>query len=219
MNYKSIIYSLIIAALGFAACQKDDLKQDVSLNEPFDPTWGTGDSIPIYSKFYIKGKFDSVYTAYQDSLQGFKSTVDSISYGPCDTNKNVVGQITTLKDTLTGEGFEIKILSCLINSADSVMNKEEIYERTYPYGSSALTKLTEGVEISWTDKTGTTWTSRRGTGAAENFSFQFLEVLDHDPADSLSDEYVKGHMDLYLYNGSESVRIENTEFSLRIGKY
>lgn len=218
---KSTIFICFLLAMmaGVVACQKDDLKQDASLNEPFDATWGKGDTVKIQRRFYLKAKIDTVLLAIQDSTLKFGAYVDSVGYGDCmDTNK-IVGQIAGIRDSITGHGFEFKILSCMEKSADSLKNKATIQKRTYAYGSSNVFNSLEGVEVKWTDKNGKVWQSLPGTGAQQNFSFQIAEVKDHDTGDTLSDAYVFGRLDLQLYNGIESIRVENGEFFMRIGKF
>jgi len=217
-NLRIVAY-LLASFVVVTACQEDNLFTDVDPAPPLNPNWGKADSIPIISEYYFRGKIDSAFYTIQDGVQSYENVIDSAWFAPCETDKNLVGQTTKLESFSDPRALEIRFLNCLTDTADSVINAAAIYEGTYPYGSDNLRTPTDGVQLVWTDARGTEWTSQAGTGAAGNFSFRILQYDTVSFPDSLSDAYIIGICDLYLYNGARSIQVEGGEFRLRLGKF
>ena len=221
---KFYIASLLIALFGFGfmACQKDDLVTDVIHNQDPDPNWGQGDSTPIVSRFYFKGKIDSTLYVLQDSINGFANLVFDSSYVSCDSDGNgngtFYGQLTGMY-TLSGDHtLEIKFLKCILDPTDVDDQKKLMFIGTFPYGSSAVLDPIFGVEISGVDASGTVWKTLAGSGATSDDTFQILTISAADP-NVLGNLVILGKMDVRLFNGTRSIRIEGGEFQFQYGVY
>ena len=216
--------SILIFLFGFSfiACQKDDLVTDVVHNEEPDYTWGQGDSTPIVSDFYFKGKIDSTLYVLQDSIDGFANLVFDSNYVACDAdgsgNGTFYGQLTGMY-TLSGDHtLEIKFLKCIADPTDVDDQKKLMFIGTFPYGNSGILDPVFGVEISWVDGSGNVWKSLAGSGATSDDSFQIVTITAASP-NVLGNLVILGKMDVHLYNGTRSIRIEGGEFQFQYGVY
>lgn len=199
----------------FLACTEDTLS---SGNPVVDQAFAPVDTAPIVEEYYFKGKIDSMHLTLQAGLQGVSFFNDSLGFGNCDTNKTVIGHTTGLERSSSGEKLEIRFLKCELNTADSLLNLEKFKVSAYPFGSSSLASLTEGVELIWTSSSGRVWKTRPGTGANTSQSFRVLQ-LDTTMAagDTISDLVVTGLIDnVRLFDGVRYIPINEAEFSLPI---
>jgi hypothetical protein len=213
---------LIIFGLGIYSCQKDTLVTDVPHNVDPDPNWPSGDSIPIVSNFYFKGKIDSTLYTLQDSITGFYNLVFDSVYTACDADGNgnggFYGQLTGMYSLSGINTLEVKILKCIEDPTDEDDKKSLIRKGAFSYGNSGTFNAVDGVEISWIDANGKVWTSLPGSGAKNDDSF-FVRSISAAPAGVLGKELIEGTMDLTLYNATESIRIEGGEFKFQYGVY
>tara|TARA_Y100000782_G_C10170836_1_gene259703 strand:- start:579 stop:1238 length:660 start_codon:yes stop_codon:yes gene_type:complete len=218
MNKKTLFIALTAVGLAFFACKKEDLSSGTPvIDTPFTPI----DETPIVSDYYFTGKIDSQYVTLQDSIQDFTFFIDSVAYGACDTNKNVVGHIAGFFNYVgSPQNIEIKFLKCEIDTADSAINVGKFSVGAYPFGSSSLTSLTEGVEISYTTPTGVTWKTLPGTGANTNQSFQIFQIDTVSTYyDTIGEIVITGTMNnIRLFNGVKYVPLDEAEFKLPVGK-
>ena len=210
----AFFFLIAIASLTFYSCTEETL----SAGQPvIDQAFTPVDTAPIVEEYYFKGKIDSMHVTMQAGLQGVGFFNDSLGFGSCDTNRTVIGHTTGLEKS-TGEKLEIRFLKCELNTADSLLNLEKFKTSAYPFGSSSLASLTEGVEIIWTSASGRVWKTRPGTGANTSQSFRVLQ-LDTSMAagDTISDLVVTGLIDnVRLFDGVRYVPINEAEFSLPI---
>jgi hypothetical protein len=216
------IYKLLLVftvlTVGFFSCQKDTLVTDVPHNVDPDFTWGKGDSIPIVAPYYFTGKVDSVFYTLQDSINGFYNLVFDSGYVACDSPSVFYGQLTGMYSLSGTHTLEIKLLKCIGDSTSKPDKESLLYIGTYPYGNSNILSYIDGVEVSWVDDTGKIWKSLTGSGSKANDSFQILSVTAA-PTNVLGESVILGKMDMTLYNGTESIRIEGGEFQFQYGVY
>lgn len=215
-NKLTAILALLVSTAAFFACTEETLSLGSPvIDQPFLPV----DTAPIVEEYYFKGKIDSMHITMQSPLQGVSYFSDSISYGSCDTNRTVIGHTTGLASAL-GQKLEVRFLKCELNTADSLLNLSKFKLAAYPYGSSTLASLTEGVEVIWTAQNGQVWRTRPGTGQNTNQSFRILQ-LDTVRAvgDTTTDLVVTGLMNnIRLFDGVRFIPITEAEFSLPIAK-
>lgn len=210
----AFVVFLVGSTITFFSCTEETLsKGQPVIDQAFSPV----DTAPIVEEYYFKGKIDSQHVTMQAGLQGVSFFNDSLGFGNCDTNKSVIGHTTGLQRS-SGEKLEIRFLKCEVNTADSLINLEKFKVSAYPFGSSSLASLTEGVEIIWTSASGRVWKTRPGTGANTSQSFRVLQ-LDTSVAagDTLSDLVVTGLINnVRLFDGVRYIPINEAEFSLPI---
>lgn len=219
---KFILFIVVLSAPVFMSCEKDDLRQDVPRDEPFDDSWGRGDSIPLAARHYFKAKIDSKVVVLQDSIRDYFSVFNTTRYGICEGDSNVdfMGFATALRpDAVNRNSLEIHFLKCVPEDASSEERAETIYKGAYPFGSTEIGSRQTGVLIIWTDDNGNQWKSRPSTGAQNNYRFQLTEPLTQESPGFGADYYIEGVMDLDLFFGSRSIRVERGEFRLKMSDF
>ncbi len=219
---KFILFIVVLSAPVFMSCEKDDLRQDVPRDEPFDDSWGRGDSIPLVSRHYFRAKIDSKVVVLQDSIQNYISVFNSTRYGICDGDSNIdfMGFATALRPEVQNRNsIEIQFLKCVPDNATPQERAASIYKGAYPFGSTEIGARVTGVLITWTDDNGNQWRSRPSTGAQNNYRFQLTEPLTQESPGVGSDYYIEGVMDLDLFFGSQSIRVERGEFRLKMSDF
>ncbi len=219
---KLLFLIAVLASPLFFSCEKDDLKQDVPRDEPFDETWGEGDSVPLVARHYFRGKIDSEVVVLQDSIRNYISLFSSIRYGICggDSAVEFMGFGTVLRpEAENRNSIEIQFLSCVPDSATPEERAATIYQGAYPFGSTEIGARQNGVLVIWTDSDGNQWKSRPSTGALNNYRFQLTEPLTDEDASYGSEYYIEGVVDLDLFYGSQSIRLERGEFRLKMSDF
>jgi hypothetical protein len=215
----SHIFLLVLAfVIGLAACQKDTLVTDIPHNQDPDMTWGRGDSVPLVTDFYFRGKIDSALYTLQDSIGGFYNLVFDSTYVGCSDTTTFYGQLTGMYTLGLNNTLEIKFLKCIEDPTDDADKKSLLYAGTYPYGDSEVLNQINGVEISWVDGNGKVWRSLQGSGSSNDDSF-VVKIIGANPGDGLGEKLIIGTMDVHLYNATESIYIEGGEFSFQYGVY
>lgn len=217
-NSIKLLFIGLALSLGLIACQKDTLVTDVSHNEDPDLNWGKGDSTPLVTDFYFYGKIDSVMYTLQDSIDGSYNLVFDSTYLGCSDTTTFYGQLTGMYSLGNSYSLEVKFLKCIEDVTDLADQQSLLFAGTYPYGSSATLNQIDGVEVSWVDKNGKVWQSLSGSGSSGNDSF-VVQLISANPGKGLGEKLILGTMDLNLYNGTESIRIEGGVFSFQYGVY
>lgn len=212
----------VLSAPLFISCEKDDLKQDVPRDEPFDENWGEGDSVPLVARHYFTAKIDSEVVVLQDSIRNYISLFSSTRYGICDGDSAVdfMGFGTVLRpESQNRNSLEIQFLSCVPDSATPEERAATIYKGAYPFGSTEIGARRSGVLVIWTDSKGNQWKSRPSTGALNNYRFQLTEPITEEDAGYGANYYIEGVVDLDLFYGSQSIRLEKGEFRMKISDF
>lgn len=221
-KYFSIYLLLIIVGFGVVGCQKDTLVTDVPHNVDSDPNWGKGDSIPIVSNLYFKGKIDSTLYTLQDSIDGFYNLVFDSVYSSCNADGNGNGgfyaQLTGMYSLSGINTLEVKLLKCIEDPTDQSDQESLLHTGAFSYGNSTSINKVDGVEVSWVDDSGKLWKSLPGSGSKNNDSFLIL-TISGAPAGVLGDNLIEGTMNITLYNATESIRIEGGQFKFQYGVY
>ena len=217
MRFFNIIY-IAIAMMLVSSCYKDELVQDVVHNEDPDFDWGKSDSVPIVKQFYFKGKIDSLFYTFQDSIDGYYNLAWDSNYAPCDQSNYLHGQVTGFYNPGGKEILEIKLLGCISDTNSSNQKKNILYIGTYPYGSSSFLNPVPGVEVTWIDKKGRKWSSLPGSGQSVQNSFQILKI-DSWSNPSEGEVIISGTMQMRLYYDNVSIPVEGGEFVLHYGIY
>ena len=217
-KYHQFFLLFLVVTGGIIACQKDTLVTDVPHNQPPDLGWGVGDSIPLVTRFYFRGKIDSVLYTLQDSINGSYNLVFDSTYSSCSDTTTFYGQLTGMYTLGMTNTLEVKFLKCIEDPTDLTDQRSLIFKGTYPYGSSASLNQIEGVEISWVDKFGKIWKSLPGSGSSKDDSFVVLKI-DPNPGNGLGESLIEGTMDVHLYNATDAIHIEGGEFGFQYGVY
>ncbi len=217
-NSFKLIFLGLVVGLGLTACQKDTLVTDVPHNVDPDFNWGKGDSIPLVTNFYFYGKIDSVMYTLQDSIDGSYNLVFDSTYLGCNDTTTFYGQLTGMYSLGNAHSLEVKFLKCIEDTSNLADKESLLFAGTYPYGSSTPLNQIEGVEITWVDDNGVVWRSLPGSGSSSNDSF-VVQLISPNPGKGLGDNLILGTMDVRLYNGTNSIRIEEGVFSFQYGVY
>ena len=112
-RFSYVLVALIAIGLSIVGCQKDTLVTDVTHNEDPDLTWGQGDSIPIVTDFYFRGKIDSVLYTLQDSINGSYNLVFDSNYLACSDTTSFYAQLTGMYSLGLTNTLEVKFLKCI----------------------------------------------------------------------------------------------------------
>jgi hypothetical protein len=218
MSFKRLTWMFAaLLALNFVSCEKDFLNQDVPPEPELDTNWMKGEEVPIIKEFYMKVKVDTVLYVFQDDLSGYSNRADSLRGEPCSQTETHFIQRSGFYNNGINE-MEVDFMFCYPDNATSNARKTFLSNVTYPFANPQIGRTTNGVRISWRDKNGDLWASKPGTGATSNYSFRILKE-EANAVDTLSESIITGTMDLFLFKGNQSVRLEGAEFRMRLGKF
>jgi len=218
---KKITWALaIVLGVLTIACEKDVLNDTSVVTPPFDSNWSTSDTIRITSKFYIRGKIDSLLMAFQDTVDGYIGVASNATYFECDSGFSQRGQKYTMSSNFLGEieTFEIEFLHCMHDTDSVAYQLMPIRVGAYPFGRFTKDTLNPGVRIRYMDKDSIVYRSEWGSGAPEGAYFYISSVDTVFDADTITGRLdIKGQFELSLHNDIEgSVPIEAGDFSIRI---
>lgn len=226
-NRKLWILSALAATFFTVACEKDSLNTNIAPDPVYNPDWGLGEDIPIVTDVYFKAKIDSTVYVFQDSIQNSWNTTDTLKGETCGNSRTQFIQLTRFSNTLFGiNEIEFRFINCMADTFggdgdtlatyDTLAQLAPIRTGTYAYGSTSSNNLMDGIQVIWRDADGVEYTSRPGTGANQNFSFNISRV-DSNLNDSMSIYLITGSLDLTVYNGIDGIPIERGEFTMKAG--
>tara|TARA_B100000780_G_C21089399_1_gene439008 strand:- start:106 stop:804 length:699 start_codon:yes stop_codon:yes gene_type:complete len=226
-NRKLWILTALAATFFTVACEKDSLNTNVEPDPVYNPDWGLGDDIPIVTDIYFKAKIDSTVYVYQDSIQNQYNTTDTLKGEVCGDSSTQFIQLTRFTDTWFGfNEIEFRFINCLADTFggdgdtlagyDTLAQMEPLRTGTYAFGSTNSNNLQNGIQVIWRDADGVEYSSRPGTGANQNFSFN-ISKIDSNLNDDMSIYLITGTLDLTVYNGVNGIPIESGEFRMRAG--
>ncbi len=151
-----ILSLALLALMMFVACKKDSKQGQINAPFYFEAVTAPGDTLRI-----------------REGISGLNS------YGFGGGVFNLAGNYLEIQKTaFSGNGYKVNIQFLKIFSAkpDSVAIRDMFQTGNYPYGSSDIDSVLNGVEIILEEPAGKVWTSVPGQSGS-------FEITDHHPND------------------------------------
>lgn len=219
----------IVLGIVSIACEKDVLNQSVAPVEPFDPDWGSGDTIKIESSYYIRGKIDSQLMAFQDTVEGYIGFISAATYADsnapiqpfgCDSGHSQRGQKWAMRSNFIDkiEQIQFEFVHCMSDTALTPEQLSPFYVGSYPFGRVTKDTLNPGIRITYMDKDSVVYRSDWGSGALQGAYFHVSDIDQQTGNDTLGGHLIlKGSFETNLYSrNNRSIPIEAGDFRIRL---